>query len=206
MRRNLVAALVAGFALLSIGPAAMAVADDTAAPPAPLPAEAAAPAQKIIPTELGPALGNALAQSGSDKVGLFGLPDISAHGGDLLLAQNTAPAAPGGGQVAGIYPLDAFQSNYLLPQYETPSVPGQGTLAPGIGPDADSPGTGRIAFLRRLHEMYAAGELKGSLLGQMPLSAWDPPVEDTATTAQVGAAPVTPAPATPAPVTTVPKS
>lgn len=187
------AALVAGSALLSAGPAA---ADDAVAPPAPLPAEAAPPSQqRIIPTDLGSALGNALAQSGSEKVGLFGLPDISAHGGDLLLAQNAAPAAPGAGQLAGIYPMDAFQSNYLLPQYETPSVPGQGTLAPGIGPDEDSPGTGRIAFLKRLHEMYAAGELKGSLLGQMPLSAWDPPAEAAAT----------PVPGAPAPVTTVPK-
>lgn len=196
MRRNLVVALLAGSALLSAGPAGMSRADDTVAPPAPLPAEAAAPTQRIIPPDIGQSLGNALAQSGSEKVGLFGLPDISAHGGDLLLAQNQAPAAPGSGQVAGIYPLNAFQSNYLLPQYETPAVPGQGTLAPGIGPDADNPGTGRIAFLRRLHEMYAAGELKGSLLGQMPLEAWDPPAED----------PVMTAPAAPAPVTNVPNS
>lgn len=146
MRRNLVAALIAGSALLSVGPAGMSAADDTV-PPAPLPAEAAAPLQRIIPPDIVPALGNVLAQSGSEKAGLFGLPDISAHGGDLLLAQNTAPAAPGGGQVAGIYPLDAFQSNYLLPQYRDTVVLGQGTLAPGIGPDADIPGTGRIAFL-----------------------------------------------------------
>ncbi|HPX36885.1 MAG TPA: hypothetical protein PLH92_06050 [Mycobacterium sp.] len=195
MRRNLVAALIAGSALLSVGPAGMSAADDTV-PPAPLPAEAAAPPQRIIPPDIVPALGNVLAQSGSEKAGLFGLPDISAHGGDLLLAQNTAPAAPGGGQVAGIYPLDAFQSNYLLPQYETPAVLGQGTPAPGIGPDADIPGTGRIAFLRRLHEMYAAGDLKGSLLGQMPASAWDPPAEEAAATAPVTAAPVTAAPVT----------
>ncbi|MGV1087296.1 MAG: hypothetical protein ACOYBX_04880 [Mycobacterium sp.] len=183
MQRNLCAAALAlGPALLSAAllPAGPAWADDTAVPPGPLPAESAAPTQRIVPPDVVGSLGNALAQSGSEKVGLFGLPDISANGGDLLLAQNAAPAAPGSGQLAGIYPLNAFQSNYLLPQYVTPALPGQGVAAPGIGPDADDPGTGRIAFLKRLHDMYAAGELKGSLLGQLPLDAWDPVTDGTA--------------------------
>lgn len=98
------------------------------AAPAPLPAEAAAPPQRIIPPDIVPALGNARA-SGSEKAGLFGLPDISAHGGDLL-AQNTAPAAPGGGQICGIYPLDAFQSNYLLPQVRDTGRPRAGHPGP----------------------------------------------------------------------------
>ena len=64
--------------------------------------------------------------------------------------------------------LSAFNPEYLLGQNLTPAAPGDGTTAPGLGPDQDSPGTGRIAFLRRLYEMYDAGALKGSLLGQQP--------------------------------------
>jgi hypothetical protein len=41
-------------------------------------------------------------------------------------------------------------------------------IAPGLGPMPDDPGTGRIAFLRRLHEMYQGGALTGALLGQVP--------------------------------------
>lgn len=173
----------------------MSAADDTV-PPAPLPAEAAAPPQRIIPPDIVPALGNVLAQSGSEKAGLFGLPDISAHGGDLLLAQNTAPAAPGGGQVAGIYPLDAFQSNYSLPQYETPAVLGRAPRPPGSDRCRHSGHRPDRLPEAALHEMYAAGDLKGSLLGQMPASAWDPPAEEAAATAPVTAAPVTAAPVT----------
>ena len=181
MRAHPVAALAVGLAVgCVLAPAGPAWADDTIAPPGPLPAESAAPTQQTVPPDLVPSIGNALAQSGSAPTGLFGLPDISAHGGDLLLAQNATPAAPDSGQLAGIYPLNAFESNYLLPQYETPALPGQGVTAPGIGPDAGDPSTDRIAFLRRLHDMYAAGNLKGSLLGQLPADAWDPVIDEIA--------------------------
>lgn len=181
------AVLVAG-GMLSSATVGIAAADDTAtAPgplPAPLPAEAPAPTgQTIVPPGFMTSLGNVLAQSGSDKAGPLGLPDMSSHGVDFLLAQNWAPAAPGSGTLAGIYPMNPWEANYLLPQTVSPALPGQGTPAPGIGPDADSPGTGRIAMLRRLHEMWAAGELKGSLLGQMP------PEEFEANLAEANAAP-----------------
>lgn len=162
------AGLIAGGVLAGVLCAGPAAADDTAPPPAPLPAEAAPPTQQtIVPPDFMTSLGNVLGQRGSEKAGVLGLPDISSHGGDFLLAQNQAPAAPGAGALAGTYPFNAWESSYLLPQTETPSLPGQGTLAPGIGPTADNPGNGRIAFLRRLHQMYAAGELKGAGLGQM---------------------------------------
>lgn len=169
MRRTAWAAtVVAGSAVLAF--ACPASADDT---PAPSPAPPPPTAQTILPPGGLAAIGSALAQNGSAATGPLGLPDMSAYGANLLLGQNTAPAAPGEATLAGIYPLSAFQSQYLVPQNVTPAAPGQGVPAPGIGPDADDPGTGRIAFLKRLHDMYAAGELKGALLGQKPLDSWD---------------------------------
>ena len=165
-RRKWMATVIAGSAaLLTAWPATAG--DTTAPPPAPEP-----PPQSIIPPG-GLSLGSILAQTGSAPTGPLGLPDMSAYGANLLLGQNVTPAAPGSETPAGIYPLNAFRSEYLVPLNMTPAAPGQGVPAPGIGPDADSPGTGRIAFLRRLHEMYAAGELKGALLGQKPLASWD---------------------------------
>ena len=86
----------------------------------------------------------------------------------LLLAQTATPAGPDQTAPAAVPALSAFNPDYLVPLNLTPSAPGAGEPAPGLGPDADSPGTGRIAFLRRLHEMYAAGQLDGALLGQRP--------------------------------------
>lgn len=170
------AAMIAGAGLLLT--ATPAAADDS--PPAPPPAPAPGPPGLI------PAIAGALAQSDSAPAGPFGLPDLSAYGANLLLGQNAAPAAPGSTVPAGIVPLSAFQSDYLVPQNLTPAAPGQGVAAPGLAPDADNPGTGRIAFLKRLHEMYAAGELKGALLGQNPKD-WEPipPTDLTAPTPAV---------------------
>lgn len=156
------ATLVAGSALTMF--ASPASADDEPPPP---------PGQTILPPGGISVIGSALAQSGSPAAGPLGLPDMSALGANLLLGQYATPSAPSPGAPAAVAPLSAFQSDYLVPQNTKPAAPGQGTPAPGIGPDADNPGTGRIAFLKRLHEMYAAGELKGSLLGQRPLDSWD---------------------------------
>lgn len=173
MRQKWTATVVAGSAALVF--AWPAAADDTTAvPPAPEP-----PPQSIIPPG-GIGFGSILAQTGSAPTGPLGLPDMSAYGANLLLGQTLTPAAPGSDTPAGIYPLNAFRSDYLVPQNMTPAAPGQGVPAPGIGPDADNPGTGRIAFLRRLHEMYAAGGLTGALLGQKPLDSWDTAGEDAA--------------------------
>jgi hypothetical protein len=147
--------VVAGFV------AALACAAPASADPTPDPAPAPAPAPSFIPQQAG--IGNPLAQSGSQPGGLMGLPDLSAYGSNLLLAQNPDPAAPGAPVVPN---LSAFNPEYLLGQNVTPAAPGDGTAAPGLAPDGDIPGTGRIAFLRRIHEMYQAGDLKGALLGQ----------------------------------------
>lgn len=163
--------------------AALAAALVLAAPATADPTVEQPPEQPIADVGQGPlatlsAIGDILGQRGSTPSGPLGLPDMSANGVTMLLGQNVVPTAAGavdpaaGPSVTGpnvtVPNLSALNGDYLLPQNLTPAVPGQGTAAPGIGPDQDSPGTGRISFLRRLHEMYAAGELKGAFLGQLP--------------------------------------
>jgi hypothetical protein len=97
----------------------------------------------------------------------LGLPDLSSYASSLLLGQTAAPALPGT-PAAAIPDLGALNPEYLVPLNQDPAAPGQGTLAPGIGPNEDIPGAGRIALLRRLYEMYQGGDLRGGLLGQVP--------------------------------------
>ena len=125
-------------------------------------------------------IGNILAQNGSTPAGPLGLPDLSAYAPNLVLGQNPTPAAPGAVDPAVIPNLSAFNAGYLLPQNLKPAAPGEGTSAPGIGPNQDSPSAGRIAFLRRLHEMYQAGELRGAFLGQLPKEQLGEPLPGTA--------------------------
>lgn len=155
-------ALIAACAM-ALACAAPALADpEIPVPPPPPPAE-------FVPPPSG--IGNVLAQTGSDPGGLLGMPDLSAYGPNLLLGQNPAPAAVGDpatapGTPPAIPSLNVFNPDYLLAQNQTPAAPGEGEAAPGFGPDQDNPGTGRIAFLRRIYQMYGAGALKGALLGQ----------------------------------------
>jgi hypothetical protein len=76
--------------------------------------------------------------------------------------------------------LHAFNNQYLVPQNVTPAAPGQGAADVGIGPSAEAPGTGRLDFLRRLHEMYQGGALDGALLGQVPYEQLGEPLPGTA--------------------------
>lgn len=107
-----------------------------------------------------------MGQTGSPAAGPFGLPDLSALGPTLLLAQNAAPTPAGIAAPGQIPNLNAFNPDYLVPLNSEPAPPGEGEPAPGLGPSADSPGTGRLGFLRRIYEMYSAGQLRGALLGQ----------------------------------------
>lgn len=111
-------------------------------------------------------IGGVLAQSGDAPTGPLGLPDLSAYAPALVLAQNPLPLAPGDPAVPTLPSLSAFNPEYLIGQNAVPAAPGEGVPAAGIGPSAEDPGTGRVAFLRRLHEMYEAGLLDGALLGQ----------------------------------------
>lgn len=140
-------------------------------PPIPEPAPPIPPVPEPAPAGLTDQLariGNAMGQTGSAPAGPLGLPDLSALGPTLLLAQNPVPSAPGVPAPPEVPSLSAFDPAYLIPLNTDPAAPGAGAPAPGIGPDADSPGTGRLAFLQRLREMYAAGQLRGALLGQQP--------------------------------------
>jgi hypothetical protein len=167
------AVLLTAFA---VGGAVPAIAAPTDEPP---PDPASAPAQTgLIPPIA--SIGNVLAQNGITPAGPLGLPDLSAYAPSLVLGQNPIPATPSSPDQAVIPNLNALNAAYLLPQNLTPAAPGQGEPAPGIGPDQDSPGTGRIAFLRRLHEMYQAGGLTGAFLGQLPKDQLGEPLPGTA--------------------------
>jgi len=165
--------LLIGF---SVGCAVPAIAAPTDEPP-PDPAAAPGPTGLIPPIA---SIGNVLAQNGSTPAGPLGLPDLSAYAPSLVLGQNPIPAAPGAPDAPVVPNLNAFNAAYLLPQNLTPAAPGQGEPAPGIGPNPDSPSAGRIAFLRRLHEMYQDGALAGALLGQMPKEQLGEPLPGTA--------------------------
>ena len=162
------------FVVVTAAPAVAAPVDDQPTDPSPAPA---APTGFIPPVA---SFGNILGQTGSDPAGPLGIPDLSAYAPNLVLGQNPVPAAPGTADPAVIPNLSAFNAGYLLPQNLKPAAPGLGTLAPGIGPDKDNPSTGRIAFLRRLNEMYQVGGLTGAFLGQLPKDQLGEPLPGTA--------------------------
>ena len=141
-------------------------------PPSPPPPAAFVPPNATV--------GSVLAQAGAPSVGPAGLPDMSAFAPGLLLGQNPVPSAPGAPGVVATPDLHAFNDQYLLPQNVAPAAPGEGAADIGIGPSADAPGTGRLAFLRRLHEMYQGGALDGALLGQVPYEQLGEPLPGTA--------------------------
>ena len=121
-------------------------------------------------------IGSVLAQSGAAPTGPLGLPDLSAYAPALVLAQNQVPLPPGEPAAPAVPSLSAFTPEYLVGQNTVPAAPGEGVPAAGIGPSAEDPGTGRVAFLRRLHEMYEAGLLDGALLGQRSPEPAGPPL------------------------------
>jgi hypothetical protein len=172
-RRWWVGLTLTAFVVITAAPAAAVPTDDPPADPSVPPA----PTGFIPPIA---SFGNILAQNGSNPAGPLGLPDLSAYAPNLVLGQNPVPAAPGAVDPAVIPNLSAFNADYLLGQTLIPAPPGQGATAPGIGPDKDSPSSGRIAFLRRLREMYQTGELKGAFLGQLPKDQLGEPLPGTA--------------------------
>lgn len=142
------------------------------APALPAPALAApalaAPAPGAPTAPAPPGIRSVLGQVGNPTGGLLGLPDLAANSKTMLLGQNAVPSAPTPNAPVQLPQLNGAIPAYLLPLNVNPAPPGQGTLAPGIGPNADIPGGGRISQLHRLYEMYDAGLLKGALLGQNP--------------------------------------
>ncbi len=121
-------------------------------------------------------IGGLLGQTGIEPAGPLGLPDLATYGNALVLGQNLVPSVPGAAEQAVTPSLQVFTDEYLVPLNLVPAAPGEGSPAPGIGPNADIPGAGRIAMLRRLHEMYQAGNLTGALLGQLPKDEFGQPM------------------------------
>ena len=166
-RWSIGAALIA----VAVAPATMATADgpdDQAVDPSPI-----AEVLPVPPAPIGfipplSTIGSLLAQTGIEPAGPLGLPDLSTYGASLLLGQNPAPSAPGTAGQAVVPSLGVYTDEYLVPLNVEPAAPGEGSPAPGIGPNATIPDDGRIALLRRLHQMYEAGNLTGALLGQLP--------------------------------------
>jgi hypothetical protein len=151
--------------------------------PAPQPgvlaAEAPGPLVPAAPGQFVPQqarIGNPLSQVGSDG-GLLGIPNLPVT--DLLLGQRPPAPGPGVSPAAPVIPsLNGANPDYLLKLNVAPAAPGEGELAPGLGPNDEIGGMGRIALLRRIYAMYDAGLLKGALLGQNPpgvLPAPNPP-------------------------------
>jgi hypothetical protein len=144
----------------------------------PAPGDPPPPSPALIPPNA--TIGSVLAQSGAPSAGPVGLPDLSGYAPGLLLGQNPVPLPPGPPNSVATPDLHAFNNQYLLPQNVAPSAPGQGEPDLGIGPTAEQPGTGRLAFLHRLHAMYSDGALDGALLGQVPYEQLGEPLPGTA--------------------------
>lgn len=146
-------------ALCCVPPAGAAPSDEPSPPPPP-------PTTGLIPPLA--SIGTVLGQTDSAPAGPLGMPDLAAYAPGLLLAQSPDPSVPGQPGPLALPELSAFNPEFLVGQNLAPAAPGEGQPAPGIGPDADDTGTGRVAFLRRIHQMYEAGLLRGALLGQVP--------------------------------------
>ena len=172
------AGLAAPAGLIALGIALICSVPAAADPPAEDTVAPAPPTGPLPPP--GTSLGSVLAQNGSAPTGPLGLPDLSAHSLELILGQNSAPAAPGAGTAVVAPDLQAFDNQYLLPQNVTPAAPGHGTPAAGIGSDDPNASNGRLAMLRRLHAMYQSGGLDGALLGQRPAEQLGDPLPGTA--------------------------
>jgi hypothetical protein len=165
-----------GFGVAALISAPPALADPP--PPDPAVVEPAVPPVGYVPPRSG--IGNVLAQSDAGRTGPLGLPDLASYTPGLLLGQNAVPSAPGAPATVTAPDLRAFNGDYLLPQNVAPAAPGQGVAADGFGPTPQDPGTGRIAFLRRLHGMYQDGGLAGAFLGQVPDEQLGEPLPGTA--------------------------
>lgn len=171
MGRGLVTALVVSGVVVSTATAGPATAD-----PDPLVVDPAVPATIGPP----PGIGSVLAQSGVPAVGPLGLPDLSGYAPGLLLGQNAVPSAPGAAATVTAPNLNAFDSQYLVAQNVAPAAPGEGVADVGLGPTAEDPSTGRLAFLRRIHELDQSGGLRGALLGQVDDQQLGQPLPGTA--------------------------
>ncbi len=174
---------VAVAGLLVLG-AAVASSATAAADPEPVaPADPALPAPpppqgRVVPgigAPLGPNGLSLLEQTGTPTNGPLGLPQGVDLNPNNLLAQNATPGGPPGTPPS----MRAFNNGYLVEQNEVPSAPGQGTVV-GVAPGQENSDISGLDFLRQIHRLHENGNLKGSLLGQMPQQQLGEPLPGTA--------------------------
>jgi len=170
--------------------------------PLPLPIDPAVPLPPPAQAPPPPPLRQPLAQNGQPGGGPAGMPNMGALVPDLLLSQNATPAAPGDAPAAPP-PLDAMNNNYLLPQNAAPAAPGQGEVS-GLAPGAENSDASGIEYLKRLHEAYQQGGLRGIMLGQMPNGHQGEPLPAAGLPQSVTGLPPDPLPPPPAPILPTP--
>src|SRR5690349_19033941 len=136
--------------------------------PAPEPPPPPGPTVPLVGAPLGPTGLSVLAQTGDESApGKLGVPNAIDMSPGALLGQNAVPSAPGGPPAATAPDLRAFNNGNFFPQNEKPSAPGQGTVV-GVAPGQENSDISGLDWMRQIHSMYRNGNLRGSLLGQVP--------------------------------------
>jgi hypothetical protein len=191
-------AALAAAGLFAVG-AAVACSATAAADPAPpdvpgapgVPVVAAPPAAAEPPPPPGPEIPVAGAPLGPNGLSVLGQTGTQAAPGKLgapdgvdmspgaLLGQYPVPSAPGAGPPTDAPNLRAFNNGNFFPQNEKPSAPGQGTVV-GVAPGQENADISGLDWMRDLHNMYRNGNLRGSLLGQVPKEQLGEPLPGTA--------------------------
>lgn len=129
---------------------------------------------------LGPNGLSVLGQTGTDTApGRLGVPSGIDMSPGALLGQYAAPSAPGGPPPTEAPNLRAFNNGNFFPQNEKPSAPGQGTVV-GVAPGQENADISGLDFIRQMRNMSHNGNLRGSMLGQLPKEQLGEPLPGTA--------------------------
>ncbi|MEV0674563.1 hypothetical protein [Mycobacterium sp. NPDC050441] len=178
-----VGAAVACSATASADPAPPEVpgAPAVAAPaPAPGPPPPPGPEVPLMGAPLGPSGLSVLGQTGTETApGRLGTPAGIDMSPGALLGQYAAPSAPGGPPATNAPNLRAFNNGNFFPQNEKPSAPGEGAVV-GVAPGQENADISGLDFLRQMRNMSHNGNLRGSLLGQVPKEQLGEPLPGTA--------------------------
>lgn len=146
-----------------------------AAPPAP-----PGPEVPVMGAPLGPNGLSVLQQTGTpSEPGKLGAPEGIDMSPGALLGQYPVPSAPGGPAPTQAPNLRAFNNGNFFPQNEKPSAPGQGTVV-GVAPGQENADISGLDWMRQMRTLYRNGNLRGSLLGQVPKEQLGEPLPGTA--------------------------
>ncbi|OMC35568.1 hypothetical protein A5740_00510 [Mycobacterium sp. GA-1841] len=152
-----------------------------AADPAPTPAvPQPGPEVPLMGAPLGPNGLSVLGQTGTETgPGRLGVPDGIDMSPGALLGQYAVPSAPGGAPPTEAPNLRAFNNGNFFPQNEKPSAPGEGTVV-GVAPGQENSDISGLDWMRQMHTLYRNGNLRGSMLGQLPKEQLGEPLPGTA--------------------------